>query len=324
MTKIEHSVETSVEKEVDRILDKTRKKNAKELNMALIKPLTSDYPFSTNGIYLFCGKMGSGKSYEVIKHILITERLFDEPYYSLIVFCSTSGGLDKTVQTFLPKIHTPIAFMPDTSLMPFLRRHIKIKQKYYALIQYMNSNLKKPNSEMERLIEKHGLKKKEQKLKYIAEKLLKYNTSRYPANLLLVLDDFASNPLLQQKESELNRLLTKTRHYNITCIICVQTTKFIIKNLKRLLTDVVLYKGLSEDDWNDLMKELSHSFNSKELWQEYHQLTDIHSKLIMNLTANSYRFETKNEEVNSLNTRVKTRGEISPQNSPQISPGQKR
>ena len=58
----------------------------------------------------------------------------------------------------------------------------------------------------------------------------KYGTSRYPANLLLILDDFASNPLLQQKESELNRLLTKTRHYNISCIIAVQTTKFVIKN----------------------------------------------------------------------------------------------
>ena len=259
--------------------------------MAVVKPLAKEYPFSTNGIYLFCGKIGSGKSYEVMKHILVTERLFEQPYYSLIVFCSTSGGLDKTVQTFLPKVKTPICFMPDTSLMPFLRRHIKVKQKYYAMVQFMNSNLKKPSTEMTRIINKHGLKKKEDVLKYIAQKLMKYGTNRYPANLLLVLDDFAANPLIQQKESELNRLLTKTRHYNITCIICVQTTKFLIKNLKRMLTDVVLYKGLSEDDWTDLMRELSHSFDAKSLWLRYHELNDIHSKLFMHLTTNEYRFE---------------------------------
>ena len=107
-----------IEDEVNEILAKIRKKNSKELSMALIKPLTKDYSFCSNGIYLFSGSMGAGKSYEIMRHILISERLFDEPYYSLIVFCSTSGGLDKTVQAFLPKVKTPIAFMPDTSLLP--------------------------------------------------------------------------------------------------------------------------------------------------------------------------------------------------------------
>ena len=288
-----------IQNEVDEILEKVRKKNSKELSYALIKPLTKEYPFCTNGIYLLSGSMGSGKSYEIMRHILISERLFDEPYYSLIVFCSTSGGLDKTVQTFLPKVKTPIAFMPDSSLMPFLRRHIKVKKKYYALIQYLNSNLKKPSEEMNRVITKHGLQKKEDILKYIAEKLLKYNTARYPANLLLVLDDFASNPLLQHKESELNRILTKTRHYNITCIIAVQTVKFIIKNLKRMLTDAVIWKGLSYDDWTSFMRETSHSFNADQLWFQYHQLQDQHSHLELHFVDNSYSLVLEGTDKNN-------------------------
>ena len=286
----------AIEKEVEEMLEKVRRKNSKELSYALIKPLTKDYPFCSNGIYLFSGSMGAGKSYEIMRHILISERLFDEPYYSLIVFCSTSGGLDKTVQTFLPKVKTPIAFVPDTSLMPFLKRHIRVKKKFYAMIQYMNSNLKKPSQEMERIITKHNLNKKELKLKYIAEKLLKYNASKYPANLLLILDDFASHPLLQHKESELNRLLTKTRHYNITCIIAVQTVKFIIKNLKRMLTDCVLWRGLSYDDWHDLMRELPHSFNADQLYYEYHQLKDPHSRLELHMIANSYKFQLEGDD----------------------------
>ena len=291
----------AVEKEVNEILEKVRRKNSKELSYALIKPLTKQYPFCSNGIYLFSGSMGSGKSYEIMKHILISERLFDEPYYSLIVFCSTSGGLDKTVQTFLPKVKTPIAFMPDTSLLPFLHQHIKIKKKYYALIQFLNKNLKKPNEEMERIITKHNLTKKEDQLKYIADKLLKYNTTKYPANLLLVLDDFASNPLLQRKESELNRILTKTRHYNITCIIAVQTIKFIIKNIKRMLTDCVLWKGCSFEDFQNFMKETSHSFNSDLLWEQYHQLKDIHSHLELHFIANNYKFVYGEEDENKNN-----------------------
>ena len=284
------AIQTKIEAEVDELLEKVRKKNAKELSYALIKPLTKQYQFCSNGIYLFSGSMGSGKSYEIMRHILMSERLFDEPYYSLIVFCSTSGGLDKTVQTFLPKVKTPIAFMPDTSLLPFLRRHIKIKKKYYAIVQFLNKNLKKPSDEMQRIITKHNLIKKENQLKYIAEKLLKYNTSHYPANLLLVLDDFASNPLLQHKESELNRILTKTRHYNITCIIAVQTVKFIIKNLKRMLSDAVIWKGLSYDDWTQFMRETSHSFNADLLWEQYHRLQDQHSHLELHFVANTYKF----------------------------------
>ena len=38
----------------------------------------------------------------------LRERLFEQPYYPLIVVCSTTGGLDKTVQTFLPKVKSKI------------------------------------------------------------------------------------------------------------------------------------------------------------------------------------------------------------------------
>ena len=289
-----------IESEVDEILSKVRKKNSKELSYALIKPLTKEYPFCSNGIYLFSGSMGAGKSYEIMRHILISERLFDEPYYSLIVFCSTSNGLDKTVQTFLPKIKTPIAFVPDTSLLSFLHQHIKVKKKYYALIQFLNHNLKKPSEEMQRIITKHNLQKKEQILKYIAEKILKYNQSRYPANLLLILDDFASNPLIQRKESELCRLLTKTRHYNITCIIAVQTIKFIIKNIKRMLTDCILWKGCSYEDFHNFMRETSHSFNEDDIWEKYHQLKSIHSHLELHFIANEYSFILEDEDKNNV------------------------
>ena len=278
--------------DVDDLINKIVKKNSNELNMALIRPLSDEYKFSTNGFYIFCGKMGSGKTLEIIKHILITDRMNDgEGYYNLIVFCSTSGGLDKTVQAFLPKIKTPIAFVPDTSLLQFLQCHIRRKKKYYSLYRYVNSGGKKVDDEFKRLIEKHKLDKGEKKLLYVAQKLLKYNTVKYPLNLLLVLDDFAGHKLINRPDSELCRILTKTRHYNITCILAVQSTKFVIKNLKRICTDLVLWRGVSWDDFYDLQRELPHNFNVKDVWEEYKKLSDPHSKLVMNLYAGSYEIE---------------------------------
>ena len=278
--------------EVDDVINKIVKKNSAELNMALIKPLSDEYKFSTNGFYIFCGKMGSGKTLEIIKHILITDRMNNgEGYYNLIVFCSTSGGLDKTVQAFLPKIKTPIAFVPDSSLLQFLNAHIKMKKKYYSLYKYINSGGKKIDDEFNRLIEKHKLDNDEKKLLYVAQKMMKYNTTKYPLNLLLVLDDFAGNQLINRPDTELCRILTKTRHYNITCVLSVQSTKFVIKNLKRICTDLILWRGVSWDDFYNLQRELPHNFDVKEVWEDYKNLSDPHSKLVMNLYAGSYEIQ---------------------------------
>ena len=104
-------------KDVDEQIHKIINKNKKELDTALIKPIHTAHPFSSNGMYCFIGKPGSGKTYYIMKHILLSERLFEKPYYNLIVFCSTSNGLDKTVLAFKDQIKTPILFISDNCLL---------------------------------------------------------------------------------------------------------------------------------------------------------------------------------------------------------------
>ena len=282
----------NIDSEIDDIIQNTLRKNRTELDMALIKPLTQTYQFCSNGLYIFCGRMGSGKTFKVMKHILTTERLFHEPYYSLIVFCSTSQGLDKTVQAFLPKVKSPIAFVPDTSLLPFLRKHIATKAKYYSIMRYINSNFKKIDDNLQHHFDKHhvGVKRLKQ-LEYVATKLAKYQCNRYPANLLLILDDFADHPLIGKKDSELNRLLTKSRHYNITTIITVQTTKFLIKNIKRICSDICLWRGIGEEDFMDLMKMIPHSFDTEYIWQNYKRMTSPNAVFTIHVQANTVEIE---------------------------------
>ena len=94
--KMNKQTTSKVEQEVEALIKETLKKNKKELDMALIRPLHPSYPFSTNGVVFLIGKMGSGKSFWIWKHIMITERLFKNPYYSKILFCTSSGKMDKT------------------------------------------------------------------------------------------------------------------------------------------------------------------------------------------------------------------------------------
>ena len=278
------------ERKVEAMIKESLKKNEKELQSALIKPLSPEYPFSTNGVYFFIGKMGSGKSYEIWKHIMITEQLFNKPYYSLVIYCSTSGRMDKTAEAMIPNIKTRIRFVSEDELMDVLTRHLRKKNKYYSIVKHVLSKMKKTDDEMERIIKKHDLDDIEDRIVYIANKLASYGTSDYPFHTLLVLDDFAGNPLLKKTDSPLARILTKTRHYNLTAIIVAQTIRFITLNVKRLATDMIIYSRFSDEDFLAILSQTPNSVNKKQALTEYRSLKGIHDKFVMNITADKYRF----------------------------------
>lgn len=277
-------------KQVKDIIDETIRKNASELKMALISPISEEYPFSTNGIYFLIGMPGSGKSFFIWKHILITERILNKPLYSKIIFCSTSGKMDKTAEAMSTNIKTPIIYLSETELIPYLTKHVKRKLKYYSIVKHVLSKMKNTDEKMKQLIEKYHLEKIEDRLIYIANKLAEYGTVDYPFNTLLILDDFAGSPLLKKTDSELNRLLTKNRHYNLTCIIAIQTHIFINKNIKRMATDVVVYSGYSREDMETMLKQIPNNLNKKEIVDKYLLLKNPHQFLQMNIIARNYVF----------------------------------
>ena len=278
-------------KQVEKTIKETLRKNQRDIEMALIKPLSPEYPFSSNGIYFLIGKMGAGKSFFIWRHIMITEKLFKKPYYSKIIFCSTSGKLDKTAEVLSKNVKTNIEYIKEDDLMDYLKRHLRRKLKYYALVKHVLSRMKEVNEEMTRLINKHSLDEIEDRIVYIANKLVKYQTASYPYNTLLILDDAAASPLLKNGNSELCRLLTKTRHYNLTCIIAVQTLRFVHLNVKRLATDIIMYSGFSRDDFESMLKQTPNNLPSS-IVDEYLQHTDIHDRFILNITANQHHFES--------------------------------
>lgn len=279
------------EKNVEKLINETITKNKRELDMAQIKPMSDNWKYATNGIYFLIGKMSSGKSYFIWKHIYMSEQLYKKPYYHKIIFCSTSGKLDKTSEFLSKNIKTPIVYIKEDELIPFLEKHIKRKSKYYSIVRHVLSKLRETDETMDRLIQKYDLEDLDERINYIAQKLAQYQCSEYPYNTLLILDDFAGSPLLTKQHTELIRILTKTRHYNLTCIIAIQTFRSVSKNVKRLATDVVVYAGFSKEDCESILEQTPNNLNKKVVTSQYLNLPNIHDRMILNIAANSMHFE---------------------------------
>ena len=280
--------------EIDKQFEQTQKKN-KYLKHALLTPIHEKYPYAQNGITAMIASMGSGKTYTYLKLMKQQEVLFDDAFYELIVLCSTSNKFDATVNAFKPLItKSKLVAIKDTDLLEFLNKYMRRILKFNALNKYMKDS-KDVDEELERMAEKHHLKlgkdarpkDVEKVVKYVLGKLEKYNWRTFPHRMLLILDDWASHPLLRSKENELSRLMKKLRHFNINVIICVQTTRSIPRDLKRCLSDCIIFPGISKDDFYDLMKEGPFgNFDADEVFKTYKSLTNKHDRLVFHIAAN--------------------------------------
>ena len=278
---------------VDKQFDATQKKN-KYLKFALMTPIHDKYPYAQNGITAMIASMGSGKTYTYLKLMKQQECLFDDAFYELIVICSTSSKFDETVNAFKGLINkSKLVCIKDSDLLAFLNKYMRRILKFNSMLKYMNDN-KDVDDEFRRVADKHGLKYDSTKAKdvdkvlnYITDKIDKYHWRTFPHRMLLVLDDFASHPLLRSKENELPRLLKKLRHFNINVICCVQTTRSIPRDLKRILSDIIIFPGISQEDFMDLFKESPlGGFDMKECYKMYKALSNKHDRMTFHINAN--------------------------------------
>ena len=274
--------------EIDKSFDKIMKEQKQELENAKIKPIHDKLPFAQNGITGLIAPPGSGKTFTYLKLICQQEVLDKDPFFELVVICSTSSKFDKTVESFKEAIKkSKLVCVKDSDLLSWLNKYMRRVLKYNSIINFINSGLKEKNEEIERIEMKNRFKNKNKEIEYLGKKLKKYNWKTYPHRCLLIFDDFASHPLIRSKETEMSRLLKKLRHFNINVMICVQTAKSLSKDIKRICTDFILFPGISEDDFMELMKEsMAGKFNRKELWNEYHKMTNQHDSFRIHVYAN--------------------------------------
>jgi hypothetical protein len=272
-------------KRVDDTFDKLASKHREELENAKIKPIHDEFLYAQNGICIMIAAPGTGKTYNYLKISNQQEELFAEPFFETIVICSTSGEFDKTVQVFRSAIKkSNLIAIGDDNLLNWLEEYKQKILAYNAIMKFVNNGLKNPCDRVKEIV--RGRNHPSKVVEIIGNKLKEIGWRTYPHRLLLILDDFASHPLLRRKEDKLSREIKKLRHFNINVIACVQTAKSIPKDIKRIMTDCVLFPGMSEDDFKELFKESSASkFNYKALWDDYSKITNKHTMFTIHLEA---------------------------------------
>ena len=285
--------------EIDKKFSKISKQNAAELSYAQLKPIDKKFAFAQNGITAMIAPVGSGKSYNYLKIMAKQEHIFNEPFFELIAICSTSNKFDKTVQTFKDTIQkSKLVAVKDSDLLDYLNEYMNRIFIYNTIMKFVMAGLPWPKledkyPELLDLLRQHvgvysyrNEKTITKGLKWITSTLSEFGWRTYPHRMLLILDDFASHPLLRSKETEMSRLLKKLRHFNINVIICVQTVKSIPKDIKRGLSDLILFPGISEYDFKDLLKEINMNFIDHEtLWNAYKQIDNRHTTIALHLNA---------------------------------------
>jgi len=275
-------------KRIDKIIASQANKNKEGLSNAKLKPFHHLFPFSQNGICPFIAGVGRGKTFNYLKLAAQQQEIFDKPIFEHVVICSTSGEFDETVNTFKTIINkSKLRIISDDDLLPFLENHIEKSLLHKTIMKFVKNNFKNPNEKMLEIIERNRLNKKEKLLEFITKALIDIGWEDYPSRMLLILDDFASHPSLKKRDSPLPKLLKKLRHFNINVFICVQNVKLVTKDLKRDLQDLVLFPGISEEDFIDLMRETGATsvLGYKELWENYRKIKDPQSQFRIHIIA---------------------------------------
>ena len=97
------SLVSSLIKDVDKSMAKSNKKN-QFLKGGEVGPIHPDYPWSNCGLHIYLARPGSGKTYSVMRHLIISQSLPTGPYYSKIVYAGRNGDNDETYRTHKQKL----------------------------------------------------------------------------------------------------------------------------------------------------------------------------------------------------------------------------
>ena len=89
------------------------------LKAGQVGPIHKDYPWSNVGLHLYIGRPGSGKTWNVMRHLLISQKL--GPFYSKIVYAGRNGENDETYRTHKPRLKQWIDEVKPSDLLDYLK-----------------------------------------------------------------------------------------------------------------------------------------------------------------------------------------------------------
>jgi hypothetical protein len=292
-------------------MDKLLTTSAEERSTAKIEqilPHTSvpgvnnGFPFSVNGLWLFLARPGSGKTHTYYNMLIELDTINrdipirehesyadfrarqNEPFFETVALCSKTADLDKTVSALSPGIRNAnFITIDEDRILDWLQSYRDVIVLYNSVMRFIRSGFSKPDNNVMKMIRENRLNKPQKIIDYMEALLDKLGWKQYPHRMLLIMDDAANSPLLKQKDGVMMDVLRTLRHLDITVIICIQAVKDTPKDVKRLMTDAVLFPGIAEYDFIDLIRESTLGWlNAWEAWYEYSNMSGMHAKYVIN------------------------------------------
>jgi hypothetical protein len=288
-----------------RITDKLLEISAEDRSTAKIEPIypgANYYPYAVNGLWLFIACPGSGKTHTYFR--LCNEQQFvngdipprpgetpqeylsrrKQPFFETVALCSKMSELDKTVQALSPAItKSEFITINEDRILDWLANYQELIIAYNSIMKFIRSGFTRIDKRMQDIINSHALNKLQKIINFLEAFLTKVGWEQYPHRLLLILDDAAHSPLLKQKDGEMMGILRTLRHLDITVIVCIQGAADTPRDIKRLMTDGLLFPGIAREDFLDLISKSRMSWKDPwEAWGEYSRMTGDNPIYIVN------------------------------------------
>jgi hypothetical protein len=100
---------------------------------------------------------------------------------------------------------------------------------------------------------------------WILKKIQRYGLARNICLLLAVFNESAGDKFLKSKEKRCPQMITKCRHCAAIFMISVQTTKYLIKNVKGQANDFGIRAAIRAEEYDDPSKCVQFSQNHKNM-----------------------------------------------------------
>ena len=105
-------------------------------------------------------------------------------------------------------------------------------------------------------------------------------------HILVIIDDFADDPVFTRNSKLLHQLYIRGRHQMISTITATQVYKAISPLVRKNITDICVYSLRNQADLEAIIDEVSAVYDKRTLYQLYRMATEEpYSFLYIKLTA---------------------------------------
>ena len=234
--------------------------NNNDIKTESIAKIDDEINIYYNSVNVFCGKQGSGKTLQAISEIIKISRVSDITH--LLIYVSKYGTeTDKTFESLKHLIQIPIIYVKYEDKDDKNKDSVQVFSKIQCY-KRLYEQIKKDHLEDE--IEE------EQKQEIFD--VLKINDFSKPTlHTLILFDDVANNPLIQNK-GFFAEMLGVCRHIHTSFFLTVQFWRSITTTIKANVSTIYIFGLFSKQQLNYMLYQIPSHYSFEEIYECYKQL----------------------------------------------------